>query len=78
MGVNKVLLFVKSIDRRERMAIGLKLEEDDGANGLIEDWSKVESVCRLHNKGQARIQTTTTWHMRDEMQQCATNKGNET
>ena len=34
--VNKVL-FVKSIDRRERMAIRLKLEEDDGANGLIED-----------------------------------------
>ena len=45
MGVDKVLMFVKSIDRRERMAIGLKLEEDDGANGLIEDWSKVGSVC---------------------------------
>ena len=45
VGVDKVLLFVKSIDQRERMSIVLKLEEDDGANGLIEDWSKVESVC---------------------------------
>ena len=52
VGVDKVLMFVKSIDRRERMAIGLKFEEDDSANGLIEDWSKVGSVCRLHDKGQ--------------------------
>ena len=58
------------------MDIGLKLEEDD-TNGLIEDWSKVESVCRLHDKWQARISTTTTRPMRDEMQQRATNKGNE-
>ena len=36
--VDKVLLFVKSIGRRGRMAIKLKLEEDDNANGLIEDW----------------------------------------
>ena len=65
VGVDKVLMFVKSIDRRERMAIGLKLEEDDGANGLIEDWRKVESLCRLHDKGRARISTTTTRPMRD-------------
>ena len=58
VGVYKVLLFVKSIDRRERMSIGLKLEEDDGANGLIEDWRKVKSLCRLHDKGQAKISTT--------------------
>ena len=45
VGVNKVLIFMKSIDRIERMAYGLKLEEDDDANGLIEDWRKVESVC---------------------------------
>ena len=65
VGVDKVMLFVKLIDRRERMAIGLKLEEDDGANGLIEDWSKVESVCQLHDKGQAVI-STTTQPMRDD------------
>ena len=59
MGVDKVLLFVKSIDRRERMSIGHKLEEDDCANGLIEDWKKVKSLCRLHDKWQARISTTT-------------------
>ena len=35
VGVDKVLMFVKSVDRRETMAIGLKLEDDDGANGLM-------------------------------------------
>ena len=49
--VDKVLLFVKSIDRRERMAIGLELEDDDGANGLIEAWSKDERVCQQLDKG---------------------------
>ena len=47
VGVDKFLLFVKSIYRRERVAIILKLlklEEDDGANGLTEDSTKVERV----------------------------------
>ena len=65
MGVDKVLLFVKSIDRMERIAIRLKLEEDS-ANGLTEDWTKLESVCRLYDKGLARILTTTTQPMRDD------------
>ena len=47
VGVDKFLLFVKSIDRRERMDIGLKLEDDDSANGLIEDWRKVESIVLI-------------------------------
>ena len=38
MGADKVLLFVRSIDRAEQEAIGIELEEDDGANGLTEDW----------------------------------------
>ena len=37
MGVDKVLLFVRSIDQAERAAIGIELEEDDGVNGLTED-----------------------------------------
>ena len=45
MGVDKVLMFVRSIDRKERMTIGIKLEDKDGANGLIEDWAEVERVC---------------------------------
>ena len=44
MGADKVLLFVRSIDRAEREAIGIELEEDDGANGLTEDWLKVRRV----------------------------------
>ena len=41
VGKNKVLMFVKSIDRKEIMDIGIKLEDDDGANGLTEDWAEV-------------------------------------
>ena len=46
MGANKVLLFVSSIDRAEREAIGIELQEDDGSNGLTEDWLKVGRVCQ--------------------------------
>ena len=46
MGANKVLLFVRSIDRAEREAIRIELEDDDEANGLTEDWSKVGRVCQ--------------------------------
>ena len=38
-----MLLFVKSIDRKEREAIGVQLEDDDDVNGLIEDWAKPDS-----------------------------------
>ena len=47
VGVDKVLMFVKSIDLKERKAIGIQLEDNDGANGLTEDWTKVERVCQL-------------------------------
>ena len=46
VGEDKVLMFVRSIDRKERMDIGIKLEDKDGANGLIEDWAEVKRVCR--------------------------------
>ena len=45
VGADKVLLFIRSIDRAEREAIGIELEEDDGANGFTEDWAKVGRVC---------------------------------
>ena len=32
MGEDKVLMFVTSIDRKERMEIRIKLEDSDGAN----------------------------------------------
>ena len=41
-----MMLFVVSIDRAEREAIGIELEDDDVANGLTEDWSEVERVCQ--------------------------------
>ena len=47
MGVDKVLLFVRSINQAEREAIEIELKEDHVANGLTEDWSEVERVCRL-------------------------------
>ena len=65
MGVDKVLLFVRSIDRKERMDIGIELEDDDGENGLTEDWAEVERVCRRHDERKMRISSTTTWPMKD-------------
>ena len=45
VGEDKVLMFVRSSDWKERMDIGIKLEDDDGANGLTEDWAEFEKVC---------------------------------
>ena len=50
MGANKVLMFVKSVDRKERKAIGVHLEDDDGANGLTENWAEFERVCWRRDK----------------------------
>ena len=59
-GADKVLLFDRSMDRIEQEAIGIELEEDDGANGLTEDWSKVEQVCqRLDKEWSARAKGKT-------------------
>ena len=60
MGMGKVLLFVKSIDQRERMAIRLKLNEDDSANRPTKDWTKVERECRLHDEGKTRFSSAIT------------------
>ena len=49
VGVDKVLMLVRSIDRKERMAIGIKLEDKDNANGLTVDWAEVERLCRRHD-----------------------------
>ena len=65
VGMDKVLLFVKSIDRRKRMTIGVKLEEDGGANGLTEDWTKVERVCQRCDKREIGISSATTQLIRD-------------
>ena len=60
MGAEKVLLFVSSIDRAEREVIGIELEEDDRGNGLTEDWSKVERICRrLDEERSARAKEKT-------------------
>jgi hypothetical protein len=46
------------------MDIGIELEDDDGANGLTEDWADVERVCRRHDERKMRI-LSTTWPMKD-------------
>ena len=63
VGEDKVLMFVKSINRNERKAIGIQLEDDDG--GLTEDWKKVERICRLHDERKTRFSSTTTQPMRN-------------
>ena len=50
MGVDKVLLFLKSVNEKGRMAILSELKDDEGANGLTEDWNEVERVCRRHEE----------------------------
>ena len=47
--MDKVLMFVRSIDWKERLAIGIKLKDKDGGNGLTEDWAEVERVCGRHD-----------------------------
>ena len=37
VGVDKVLLFIRWIDRAEREAIGIELKDDNGRNDLTED-----------------------------------------
>ena len=54
-------MFVRSIDRKERMAIGIKLKDNDSANGLTEDWVEVKRVCRRHDEKRTRTLSTTTW-----------------
>ena len=46
VGVDKVLLFFKSVHREERMDILLELKDDYGASNLTDDWTEVETVCR--------------------------------
>ena len=53
VGVDKVLLFVRLINRAEREAIGIELKDDDGANDLTEDWLEVERVCRRLDEEQS-------------------------
>ena len=53
-------MFVRSIDQKERMDIGIKLEDKDGANGLIEDWAKVKRVCRRHDEKRTGTMSATT------------------
>ena len=66
MGANKVLMFVKSVDRKERKAIGIHLEDDDGANGLTENWAEVERVCQRHDKRKMGLLSTTSRPMTDD------------
>ena len=55
MGSDKVLLFVRSIDHAVRETMGIELDEDDRANDLTEDESKVGRIWqRLDEEWSAR------------------------
>jgi hypothetical protein len=56
VGANKVLLFLKSVNKKGRMAILPDLEDDEGAYGLTEEWNEVEWVCQQHDE--KRLATT--------------------
>jgi hypothetical protein len=60
VGADKVLLFVRLIERADREAIGIELEENDGANGLTEGWLEVGRVCqRMDDKRACRARRKT-------------------
>ena len=68
MGADKVLLFVRSIDRAEWETIRIDLEDDDVANGLTKDWSEVGRVCwrldeerSVKGKGKMRREDASSW-----------------
>ena len=44
---NKVLLFIKSVDEKDRRDLGLLLENDEG---LISDWAAVKRACGRFDK----------------------------
>ena len=50
VGAVKVLLFLKSVNEKGRMAIFPDLEDDEGAYGLTEDWNEVEWACHQHDE----------------------------
>ena len=48
LDTSRVLLFVKSVDERDREQVGLLLKTD---NGLTADWTVVKRVCsRFHKR----------------------------
>ena len=47
LDTSRVLLFVKSVDARDREQVGLLLETDDG---LMTDWAVVKRVCGRFDK----------------------------
>ena len=66
VGANKVHMFVRSIDRNERKAIGIQLEDDNAVNGLTNNWDEVERVCRRHDKRKMGFLSTKSWSTRDD------------
>ena len=62
MRINKVLMFLKSVDRDERMMLIILLEDDNDTNKLIKNWEDVKWTCQQYDKpnmdtslGQSRI-----------------------
>ena len=45
------------------MAIRIELDDNDGANGLIEDWAKFERVWQRHDEKRRRTLSARTWTM---------------
>ena len=50
VGADKVLLFLRSVNKKGRMTILFELEDDNRVNGLTEDWTEVKRVCPQHEE----------------------------
>ena len=58
--MGKVHLFLRYVDCNERMKLDNQLEDDNGANHLIEEWGEVKRVCQQNDKRKMNILSSTT------------------
>jgi hypothetical protein len=48
---DKVLLFLKAVDVKDRLELGNLLEDETQTNGLVSDWTLVKKTCNHLDKG---------------------------
>jgi hypothetical protein len=63
---DKVLLFLKAVDTKDRRELGSHLEDETQPNGLVADWAAVKKACSRLDKHQqwleeADVESTQSW-----------------
>ena len=55
---DKVLLFLKVVDTKDRRELGSFLEDETQPNGLVVDWASVKKACSCLDKRRQREEET--------------------